>query len=170
MSYNTPHFTAVMIALQLNYKSGCAAVHITLKRRLVTLKVIHCIEWDYHTSPTHLLNNVCQFEVSCLTHHFSAICCSNYENCWLEWVDIQLTPKIQFDYSHHLKWSISHLASQRSNFKRHQISSSRVSRTTPHSRLFIIPCREVALLRVSSSRHHSSSIYLNKRKKCFNAF
>ena len=45
VNYNTPHFTAAIIAQHLNYQLGCAAVHITLKRSTTTLKVIHCIEW-----------------------------------------------------------------------------------------------------------------------------
>ena len=44
VSYNTPHLTAVIIALYLNKKLGCAAVHITLKHSTTTLKVKHCIE------------------------------------------------------------------------------------------------------------------------------
>ena len=44
LSYNTPHFIAVIIALHLNKKLGCAAVHITLKHSTTTLKVKHCIE------------------------------------------------------------------------------------------------------------------------------
>ena len=38
--YNTPHFTAVIIALNSNYKLELAAIHITLKRSTSKLKVI----------------------------------------------------------------------------------------------------------------------------------
>ena len=155
MTLNTPHLMLLMLRTlainltsiwkwviphlnspHLNYKLGCAAVHTTLKCSTTTLKVIRCLSELSHTSPPQLLNNVCQLEVSCLTHHFSAICSSDCEICLLEWADLNLTPKIQFDQNHHLNWSISHITSQRSKFKHRQISSSRVSRTTLHTRLF----------------------------------
>ena len=44
VSYYTPYFTAVIIALHLNYKLGCTAVRITLNRSTTTLKLIRCIE------------------------------------------------------------------------------------------------------------------------------
>ena len=124
----------------------------------------------YHTSPPHLLMNIFQLEVSCLTQHFSAICGSDCEICLLDWAVTHLTPKIKFDQNHHLKWSISHIASKRSKIKRRQISSSRVNRTTPHSRLSIFLCSESALLRVISSSSHSSATFLNTRRKCSNAY
>ena len=37
VSYNTPNFPTVIIALHLNHKLGSAAVHITLKRSTTTV-------------------------------------------------------------------------------------------------------------------------------------
>ena len=87
VSYNTPHFTAVITALHLNNKWECAAVHITLKRSTTTLKIIRCFEWALSYITTASTKYVCQLEVSCLTHHFSAICSSDCESCLLEWAN-----------------------------------------------------------------------------------
>ena len=148
VSYNKPHFIAVKISLHLHYKLGCVAVHINLKRSTTTLKYSVVLSELYQSSPSHLLNIVCQFEGSCLTPHpFSAIYSTDCESCWIEWSDRHLTPQVQFDQNHHIKPSISPIAWQRSEFKCHQISSTKVSRTTPHSRIFIFPCSENTLMR-----------------------
>ena len=117
VSYNTPHFTAAIIALHSNYKLGAVTVHITLKRSATTLKVNRCIEWALPYITTASAKKTEKLAVSCRTHHISTICSSDCEICLLEWADLHLTPKKQFHQNHHLKWSISDIASQRSTFK-----------------------------------------------------
>ena len=94
--------------------------------------------------------------MSCYTQYFSANCNGDFENCWLEWADLHLTPKKQFAVvltriiiQSELKYASFHSAV---SIERHQTSWTGVSRTTPHSRIFILPSRRSALLRVSSSR------------------
>ena len=46
--YNTPHFTAAIIDLHLNYKIEWATEHVSLKRSISTLKIFNYTESASH--------------------------------------------------------------------------------------------------------------------------
>ena len=115
---------------------------------------------NHRATQPHSSMNIHQLQMSCNTYPFSAIFTSNFEIHPLELAALQRCNLSSFDQNHHLKWTVIHIIHSATKTERRQISSSRLSRTTLHSRMSILPRSSSALLRVRYGRPHSSAIYL----------
>ena len=144
--------------------------HITLKCRTFMYFVIFLLRLSFtihhHCAmKPHCSNKFLQLEVSRNVHHINAVFGSSIGTFWLgepTKTSLQNAVWTSFIQYHRLKWAVAHIIQSVVKIELHQSSSTRVSWSTPHSRMSNIQRSSIAMLRVSSSRPQSSAINLHK--------